>query len=215
MNPGASYIKNVEEYFLSLAGEGIMLSSIDYDLIRGWRDGNIPEEIVMRGISRAFGDKGPKRIPGGQIRGLRQCAEYVETCAAEYGHAAPAVKGSARDESAAYESGLSPAEKLGRLIDAEKREPVRRYYTSLRARILQSEGSSECAVSKPLSELIGEAMDELFGSLPEEERERIESEARERLGSRARRMTERAYAESVASFRNEILSERYSIKSVV
>ncbi len=148
-------------------------------------------------------------------KGLRQCAEYVETCAAEYGHAVPAVKGSARDESAAYESGLSPAEKLGRLIDAEKREPVRRYYSSLRARILRPEGSGEGAASKPLSELIGEAMDELFGSLPEEEREMIEAEARERLGGRARRMTERAYAESLASFRNEILSERYSIKSVV
>ncbi len=91
---------------------------------------------------------------------------------------------------------------------------MRRYYTSLRARILRAEVGDGTG-SKPLSELIGEAMDELFGSLPEEERERIESEARERLGSRARRMTERAYAESVASFRNEILSERYSIKSVV
>lgn len=214
MNPGASYIKNVEEYFLSLAGEGIMLSSIDYDLIRGWRDGNIPEEIVMRGISRAFGDKGPRRIPGGRIRGLRQCAEYIETCAAEYGHPAPAVKGSARDESAAYGSGLSVTERLGRLIEAEERGPVRGYYASLRTAILRSEGGDD-AGSKPLSELVGEAMDELFGSLPEDEREKIEAEARERLGGRARRMTERAYAESVASFRNEILSERYSIKSVI
>lgn len=214
MNPGASYIKNVEEYFLSLAGEGIMLSSIDYDLIRGWRDGNIPEEIVMRGISRAFGEKGPRRIPGGRIRGLRQCAEYVETCAVEYGHPAPAVKGSARDESAAYGSVLSVTERLGRLIEAEERGPVRGYYVSLRTAILRSEGGDD-AGSKPLSELVGEAMDELFGSLPEDEREKIEAEARERLGGRARRMTERAYAESVASFRNEILSERYSIKSVV
>ena len=215
MNPGASYIKNVEEYFLSLAGEGIMLSSIDYDLIRGWRDGNIPEEIVMRGISRAFGEKGPKRIPGGQIRGLRQCAEYVETCAAEYGHAAPVAKDRASAENAADDRTLSVTEKLGRLIDAEKREPVRRYYTSLRARILKSESSDEGAASKPLSEIIGEAMEELFGSLPEEEREKIEAEARERLGDRARRMTERAYDESVISFRNEIMSEKYSIKSVV
>ncbi|HML94238.1 MAG TPA: hypothetical protein PKC29_02285 [Thermodesulfobacteriota bacterium] len=204
----------MEEYFLSLAGEGIMLSSIDYDLIRGWRDGNIPEEIVMRGISRAFGEKGPKRIPGGRIRGLRQCAEYVETCAAEYGHPAPAARVGASDESAVYESGLSAAEKLGRLIDAEKRGPARKYYAGLRARILRAEGG-EGAAFKSLSELVGEAMDELFGSLTEEEREKIEAEARGRLGDRARRMTDKAYAESVASFRNEILSEKYSIKSVV
>ncbi|MCL4243821.1 MAG: hypothetical protein KJ002_01615, partial [Candidatus Dadabacteria bacterium] len=65
------------------------------------------------------------------------------------------------------------------------------------------------------SELLGESMDELFGSLPEKEREKIEAEARKRLGDRARLMTDKAYAESVASFRNEILSEKYSIKSVV
>lgn len=214
MNPGAGYIKNVEEYFLSLAGEGIMLSSIDYGLIRGWRDGNIPEEVVMRGISRAFGEKGRKSIPGGSIRSLRQCAEYVETCAAEYGHAVPAAKGSARAESTADDRGLPLAEKLGRLIESEKREPARKYYASLRTRILRSEGGDGEA-SRPLSELIGEAMDELFGSLPEKEREKIEGAARERLGDRARLMTDKAYAESVASFRNEILSEKYSIKSVV
>lgn len=212
MSPGANYIKSVEEYFLSLAGEGIMLSSIDYDLIRGWRDGGVPEEIVMRGISRAFGDKGRKAVPGGSIRDLMQCAGYVETCAGEYGYSTAGVKGSVKKAEAAGEPELSITDKLGRLVESEKREAVRKYYSGLRTRILKSESGGDDA---PLSRLIGEAMDEFFASLPEKEREKIEAEARERLGGRARLMTEKAYAESLVSFRNEILSKKYSIESVV
>lgn len=213
MSPGANYIKRVEEYFLSLAGEGIMLSSIDYDLIRGWRDAGIPEEIVMRGISRAFGDKGRKAIPGGSIRGLRQCAEFIETCAEEYGYRAPGVKSGIGKAEAGSGAGpeLSITERLGRLIESEKRERVRKYYSGLRTRILKSESGDDA----PLSVLIGEAMDELFASLPEKEREKIEAEARGKLGDRARLMTEKAYAESLVSFRNEILSRKYSIESVM
>lgn len=213
MSPGASYIKSVEEYFLSLAGEGIMLSSIDYDLLRGWRDGGIPEEIVMRGISRAFGDKGRKAMPGGSIRSLRQCAEFIETCAEEYGYGASCGKGGTSKAETVRGAGedLSITERLGRLIEAEKREAVRKYYSGLRTRILKSDSGDDT----PLSRLIGEAMDELFASLPEKEREKIEAEARERLGGRARLMTEKAYAESLVSFRNEILSRKYSIESVV
>ncbi len=214
MSPGANYIKRVEEYFLSLAGEGIMLSSIDYDLIRGWRDAGLPEEIVMRGISRAFGDKGRKAMPGGSIRGLRQCAEFIETCAEEYGYGAPGVK--SRISMAETGSGAGPelsiTERLGRLIESEKREQVKKYYSGLRTRILKSESGEDDA---PLPQLIGEAMDELFASLPEKEREKIEAEARGKLGERARLMTEKAYAESLVSFRNEILSRKYSIESVV
>ncbi len=214
MSPGANYIKSVEEYFLSLAGEGIMLSSIDYDLLRGWRDGGIPEEIVMRGISRAFGDKGRKAIPGGSIGSLRQCAVYVDQCAEEYGYNAAGGKGGVTKVETAESAGpeLSIADKLGRLIESEKREAVRKYYSGLRTRILKSESGGEDA---PLPQLIGEAMDEFFASLPEKEREKIEAEARERLGGRARLMTEKAYAESLVSFRNEILSRKYSIESVV
>ena len=212
MSPGANYIKSVEEYFLSLAGEGIMLSSIDYDLLRGWRDAGIPEEIVMRGISRAFGDKGRKAMPGGSIRSLRQCAEYVETCAEEYGYSTTGVKDSISKAEAARDRELPITERLGRLIESEKREHVRKYYSGLRTRILKSESGGD---EVPLPQLIGEAMDELFASLPEKEREKIEAEARERLGGRARLMTEKAYAESLVSFRNEILSRKYSIESVV
>jgi hypothetical protein len=213
MNPGGNYIKNVEEYFISLAGEGIMLSSIDYDLIRGWRDGGIPEEIVMRGISRAFGDKGRKAMPGGSIRGLRQCAEFIKTCAEEYGYRSSSGRGDVTEAEAGRgaDPELSITERLGRLIESEKRDAVRKYYSGLRARILKSEGGDEL----PLSRLIGEAMDEFFASLPDKEREKIEAEARGKLGERARLMTEKAYAESLVSFRNEILSKKYSIESVV
>jgi len=49
-----SYIKNVEKYFLDHAGKGLMLSSIDYELILNWEQRGIPLDIVFKGIKNAF-----------------------------------------------------------------------------------------------------------------------------------------------------------------
>ena len=105
---------------------------------------------------------------------------YVEQCAEEYGYSTGGVKDSISKTEAARDPELSVTEKLGRLIESEKREQVKKYYSGLRTRILKSESGGDDA---PLSRLIGEAMDELFASLPEKEREKIEAR---REGSWAR-----------------------------
>lgn len=64
MNGGSEYIKEIETYFLTLAGEGIMLSSFDYSLIQDWKKRDIPKEIVYKGISRAFTEKGGNKKNG-------------------------------------------------------------------------------------------------------------------------------------------------------
>ena len=52
MGNNSDYIKEVENYFLSHAGKGIMLSSADYNLIKEWKGRKVPKEVVLKGINR-------------------------------------------------------------------------------------------------------------------------------------------------------------------
>lgn len=54
MGNNSDYLKDIEKYFHSLAGKGIMLSSMDYSLILEWRNKEIPKEVILKGINRAF-----------------------------------------------------------------------------------------------------------------------------------------------------------------
>lgn len=48
------YLQQAEAYFLSHSKIGVMLSSKDVELLRRWRDGGVPIEVVCYGIRRAF-----------------------------------------------------------------------------------------------------------------------------------------------------------------
>lgn len=216
MSRGPEYIKDVEEYFISLAGEGIMLSSIDYDLIRGWRERDFPVDVVLMGIKRAFSDRGHRNGPGGgTIRGLRHCADYIESCADEYGVGTERRAAGGKNEAARVRDAESVPEKLGRLIESERNAVARKYYIDLRMSMLRQSASGAEGGGISAAEAEEQAMERLFGSLPEKEREKILRAAGDLIGDRARRMTEKAYRESLISFRNEIVSKKYSIKSVI
>ncbi len=66
-----NYIREVEAYFLHLAGRGVMLSSRDVELVRAWRDQGAPVEVVCRGILDAFDAKD-------NVRSVAQCRKAVE-----------------------------------------------------------------------------------------------------------------------------------------
>ena len=86
MGSGSEYIKEIESYFLTLAGEGIMLSPIDYSLIQDWKKRQVPKEVVLKGINRAFSETGTKSKGAGlPPRSLKHCVSYVEKCIEEYG----------------------------------------------------------------------------------------------------------------------------------
>lgn len=216
MSDNPDYIKDIEKYFLSLAGEGIMLSSMDYNLIRDWKKRGVPKELVLRGINRAFSDRDKKESArSGFQKGLRQCAEYVEKCVIDFrpGYAGGGVK---RGQDI-VPGGIvgEAAEKLGRMVDAEKNKTLRDYYAGLRLKILRLGQSESENLLKTLSELEEESMDEFFNGLPEGEKEKIILDAEGMLKGRARYMTDSAYRESLISFRNEILGSRYGIKGVI
>jgi hypothetical protein len=215
MNGGSEYIKEIESYFLTLAGEGIMLSSFDYSLIQDWKKRGIPKEIVYKGISRAFKEKrGNKKNGSGTPRSLRHCARHVENCIEEY---MPIIKGLGRGHDKIEEHGdteRDAAERIERFIREEKNPPVREYYVKLRKKVLRLDKEAGNYISS-VSVIEAESLEDFFSGLPEKDREKISIEAEEMIKERARFMTRGAYDESLSSFRNEIVVRKYGIKCII
>ena len=71
MNTSDNTIKEIEQYFLSLSGRGIMLSSMDYYIISGWIEKGLSREQILTGIRNAFQSQ--------NIRKIADCVKYVES----------------------------------------------------------------------------------------------------------------------------------------
>ncbi len=215
MENNSNYVKEIEKYFLSLAGEGIMLSSMDYNLILDWKKKEIPKEVVFKGINRAFVEgksrdgQGPK-----SVRNLKHCAQYIENSINEF---RPIIgKNLNRKEFLDTENDLDIAvERLNKYIKSEKEGITKSYYINMKEKLLASieiNGNNALSLSPKIEE---ESLEELFGNLSEAEKLEITSEAKSKLGSRARHMTKAAIDESLISFRNEILGNKYHLKGLL
>lgn len=211
MDHGREYIKEIESYFLTLAGEGIMLSPLDYSLIQDWKKRQVPREIVLKGINKAFSESGVMKK--GAPRSLKDCAAHVEKCIEEY---CPPERERTPDRKAGpARQDTGAAERLALLINAEKNPEVREYYTKLRKKLLVLGKASDELNVPGMIEIERESLEEFFQGLPDKEREKIGSAAEEMIKRRARYMTKGAYDESLVSFRNEILAKKYGIKCII
>ena len=214
MSDEGQYIKEVESYFLSLAGEGLMLSSQDYALIAELRDRNVPKEVVLRGISRAFAEQEKEGAEGQRkIRSLRQCRRFIEKSAEDF---SPLQEKKMPSDEAKKPTGIiaEAADKLGDFINREKTPTVREYYINLRNKVLGLQSAGEENLLGCIITLESECIEEFFSELPEDERDSILEEARASVERRGRYMTEKAFSESVISFRNEIIHNRYRVKNL-
>lgn len=190
-----------------------MLSPIDYSLIQDWKKRQVPREVVLKGINRAFSESGTKSKGAGvSPRSLKHCATYVEKCIEEYG--TPVRERKSKRESRPGSDDTEVTERLERLIHDAKTPAVRDYYIKLRKKVLVLDKDAGNLIPR-VSELEAGALDEFFDGLPEKEREKIGIEAERMIKDRARYMTESAYAESLVSFRNEILTKKYGIKCII
>ncbi len=214
MGNNSDYVKDIEKYFLSLAGKGIMLSSMDYSLILEWRNKEIPKEVVLKGINRAFEES---RLRDGQgvssIRNLKQCVRYIESSIDEF---RPIIaKNKDVDVSMEGEDALAiVVDRLNNYIKSEKEESVKNYYINIKESILTSATESGCNILSLCAEIEEDSLERFFMKLPEPQREQIYLEAKNALGNRARHMTNEALEESIVSFRNEILSDKYRLKNI-
>ena len=212
MDRGSDYIREIESYYLTLAGEGIMLSPIDYNIIREWKKREIPREVVLMGINRAFSESGIKGAPGSP-RSLKHCAGFVEKCIEEYGP--PAGEKKSRRKDAPGGADMEVAERLERHIHDAKAPAVRDYYIKLRKKVLGLDRAEGANYISGVMGLEKESLEEFFLGLPDKERQKISLEAEKIIKDRSRYMTKSAYEESLVSFRNEILGKKYGIKCII
>jgi hypothetical protein len=74
-----SYQLVVAEYFLGLAGKGLMLSPLDQDLIADWARRGVPVAVVLRGLRLGMEEALQRRAPGASpprsVRALRFAVE--------------------------------------------------------------------------------------------------------------------------------------------
>lgn len=211
MTEGGGYIKDVERYFISLAGEGIMLSSEDYAIISELRDKQVPKEVVLRGINRAFQKLNEEDDKGKRIRSMRQCYSFIEESIEEY---SPLKERKVSAEASSEHTGVvgEAVQKLSGYINEEKRANVRDYYIMLRNKILELEVAPEDNALGSIISIEADCLESFFNELPEEERSSIELDAENSLKERGRYMTDKAYSESVISFRNEIIHNKYGLR---
>lgn len=212
MGNNSDYIKEVEKYFLSLAGKGIMLSSMDYSLITEWKNKEIPKEVVFKGINRAFQKhKSADGQDESSIRNIKQCSKYVEQSIIEY---SPVIgKKVERVQTKDSENTVnSIVEALNHYINNENNKRKKDYYIDLKQNLLSV--NEENPMSH-ISDIEEGTLEKYFLSLDEQVKDEIITEAREKLGVRARHMTDAAIEESIISFRNEILAGKYNLKSLL
>lgn len=214
MGSGSEYIKEIESYFLTLAGEGIMLSPIDYSHIQDWKKRQVPREVVLKGINRAFSETGTRSKGAGlPPRSLKHCVSYVEKCIEEYGPQVTERK--SKREFRPGSDDMEVSERLERFIHDARNQALRDYYIKLRKLVLGLDKAGGANDIPSIMNLEKESLEEFFRGLPDKEREKISIEAEKMIKDRARYMTKGAYDESLVSFRNEILGKKYGIKCII
>jgi hypothetical protein len=78
VDPEAQYFQAVEEFFVELRGDPLLLSSSDWLLIRRWRRAGIPLRVVLRGIRDALDAHAHSWGRTRKVGSLRYCEREVE-----------------------------------------------------------------------------------------------------------------------------------------
>jgi hypothetical protein len=188
-----------------------MLSPKDYDLIVKWKRRGIPKEVIYIGTNKALFDLRKKKAGDQLPRSIWECAPYIEEEIKNYWRG---KKNTSSIESGRSDFITNVAERLAAKIKSEKRERIKRYYVQIRTMVLDLMNSNE-DVFKALENIEEESYEAFFQTLPHGEKVRIEQMAEGMIDKkRGHLMTERAYRESILSFRNEILKRDYELRNV-
>lgn len=204
------FVRDIENYYLNLKGEGIMLSPKEYDLIVNWRSRSVPKEIVIRGIRRAFekgfSDDHDRKL---NFRSLTQCAVYVEELISEY----KSIQQTDLNEAKHGNEDMIQltVERLNKIISSEKRESIRKHYIKSRKRVLDLLKEGEADVFNRLRQIEADFYEGLFQNMSGIDKKRLIAQAEAHLSTRERFMTERARGESLVSFRNELLTKELKL----
>jgi len=206
-----SYISEIEKYFLSLKGSGVMLSSTDYNSIIDWKEKNIPKEVILRGIKSAF--KNHSRARNKKLNSIYQCLPFIEQSISLY-KISDKKNNSICDEVA-----------IDNLIEGIKRE-IRIAIKSQSNLLLKEElKKMESEIDKiknldentfyiKLKEFDDKLLNKIFKKLTKMDADRIMSEAEKKIEKRSLYMSFKAREESLLSFRNQIIKDKFNLNSI-
>jgi hypothetical protein len=140
-----NYFTEIEERFQQRRGALLLLSTLDWALIETWREAEIPQEAVLRGIDAAF-DKYEARQRRGRMRrvnGLAWCAQAVMEAAEELREAAAGTASAAsatpRESGFEQERVAAHLEAAAIALDAATVAPEACAATAARLRALAAE----------------------------------------------------------------------------
>jgi hypothetical protein len=106
------YFRVIEDYFLQKRGNPMLLSPKEWVLIREWQEAGIPQEVVLRGIDRAFEKK---KDADTEVTSLMYCKRIVKS---EYKRHLKSLEGAADGKPLTIEPPAQDVEQyLQRLAD--------------------------------------------------------------------------------------------------
>ncbi len=213
MTQSDTYIKDIEEYFLSLSGQGIMLSSRDYNKIAEWKQRNVPKEVVLRGLRSAFQDKERNIKIDNKRVDLHSCATYVEDMITLSSDNTPVSTNETQEEKVDNGSKDGYINKLSALIGQSPNRFAKSYYTAMRSK-LESISEGNTNLMNELFRIENECLDQAFFTLSADEQSNINDKAQAMLEPRKQQMTQEAYEESLLSFRNDIIKDKFEINEL-
>lgn len=74
----ASYLEQVQAYFLAFRGDGVALSPLDAQLLADWKSRQIPYSVICRAIRKSAESLVYNGKQGARLRTLRSCRQAVE-----------------------------------------------------------------------------------------------------------------------------------------
>ena len=191
---GASFEELVQDYFLAVRGEGLMLSALDAELLTSWAQEGVPFEVIARGITRSAEKALWDSRPGEPVlRTLRACKRQVESEIKKYRDRSAGGGEREQRRSRTWEE-----TRQGRLRASLERLAERRpELTSRVGQLLESVLGTPPAEPAQLDVQEGLVFLGLLRALPYAERQRIWREARgegavsQGMSARARRLSRR------------------------
>lgn len=211
------YLEEVENYFVKEKGRGLILSSKDMMLVKGWQEKGLPLEVVLKGIRTTFENlKGQER----KIASISYCQPEILRVWDEYRES---KVGTAELKEEGKEDFIprkieSIKRRLLTLIDKSKPTKIKSVLKQtcheldrLRLKIEKNRIKDLDPVEKELTEIDQQTLNKLFMKLDESEKMRIESSCAEQLRAEELRMSREAYEETRAVLINKALRNKFSL----
>ncbi len=205
-----NYIVDIEQYFLRLAGRGLMLSARDYGYIKELAERSVSKEMVIKAIAYGFQERKHRKIRS-LFAMKREIEEYLEIYLPEQKTEYPEPQSVGFAESKVIEQTLK---KIDQLILEEKRKEIRKKYENLRRQVSETESNPPSNIYRRFACLWKNFIEDFFSDLPTERQKEIIAAAESKLPKERNLYDKETKENTLKAFRDEILLETFGINNV-